>query len=374
MSAEQNINPQDYELLTAYIDGELTDAERVSLEQRLAKESFLQQELNSLRSTVSLIHTLPPMTAPRDFTLTEAMVSSPKIIPFKPRRRMQPSYLSLVASVLLMLFGLMFMLTEFGDMQSLSAELSAPSQSDSALEKTAPPIVADAPPNNANLQAERAIEEPTILDATLAEELEEIPADSNDTVMNQSAPSIDERDDEFRQEDFGSDAVDTTADGMLLYSVEASSEVDETALDNDTDGYSIAGETQALDDIAEQDLALQDAPQPMAASGFADMEETLTDTASTGSEAPNINDASGEGVLDEAESDDVGEPNEVLGRVMSAVSDVTSAPPPESTVIREREQAPTTQAFDNSQIGIVALIIGFVLFIVSIFVIRRNRS
>ncbi|PJF34128.1 MAG: hypothetical protein CUN57_00340, partial [Phototrophicales bacterium] len=113
MSAEQQISPQDYELLSAYIDGELTDAERNTLEQRLTTEPTLQRELSSLRNTVNLIHQIQPMTAPRNFTLTADMVTPQNVIQLQPRRRrVQPDYLSLVASVLLMLFGVMFMLSE----------------------------------------------------------------------------------------------------------------------------------------------------------------------------------------------------------------------------------------------------------------------
>lgn len=61
---------QDYELLTAYIDDELSPADRQRLEQRLATDTQLRAEMESLRETSAIIRTLPPLTAPRDFTLT----------------------------------------------------------------------------------------------------------------------------------------------------------------------------------------------------------------------------------------------------------------------------------------------------------------
>lgn len=74
MSAEWNVSDRDYELLSAYLDGGLAAVERQALERRLAAEPQLRDELAALRETVSLLHQLPPLKAPRNFTLTPAMV------------------------------------------------------------------------------------------------------------------------------------------------------------------------------------------------------------------------------------------------------------------------------------------------------------
>ncbi|MCU0482508.1 MAG: hypothetical protein MUE54_15030 [Anaerolineae bacterium] len=76
MSAEQNLNPQDLELLSAYLDNMLNDAERSALEARLANDAVLRAELDGLRATIALINGLPTLKAPRNFTLTPAMVKS----------------------------------------------------------------------------------------------------------------------------------------------------------------------------------------------------------------------------------------------------------------------------------------------------------
>jgi anti-sigma factor RsiW len=68
------VNEQDIELLSAYLDGELSDSEREQLEQRLQAEPDLRRELESLRQLVALVRTVPMLKAPRDFTLTPAMV------------------------------------------------------------------------------------------------------------------------------------------------------------------------------------------------------------------------------------------------------------------------------------------------------------
>ncbi|MEM8530405.1 MAG: hypothetical protein AAGF95_06155 [Chloroflexota bacterium] len=64
----------DLSLLSAYIDGTTTDAERIALEKRLQREPALQQELSELRVTISLLHDLPPVTPPRSFTIDPATV------------------------------------------------------------------------------------------------------------------------------------------------------------------------------------------------------------------------------------------------------------------------------------------------------------
>ena len=63
----------DIELLSAYIDGELGDAERIELNNRLENEPALKAELDSLQTTVEILHSLPRLKAPRDFRLDPAV-------------------------------------------------------------------------------------------------------------------------------------------------------------------------------------------------------------------------------------------------------------------------------------------------------------
>src|SRR5689334_15787630 len=74
MSAERNFTDQDYELLSAYLDGALAEAERAALETRLQNDDGLRQELATLQQTVNFVRGLPPLKAPRNFTLTSSMV------------------------------------------------------------------------------------------------------------------------------------------------------------------------------------------------------------------------------------------------------------------------------------------------------------
>lgn len=71
------LTEHDAELLSAYINGELTADEAATLEQRLTEDAFLRRELAALRQIVSLIQALPEVKAPRNFTLTPDMVAVP---------------------------------------------------------------------------------------------------------------------------------------------------------------------------------------------------------------------------------------------------------------------------------------------------------
>ena len=57
------------ERLSAYLDGELSDAERVALEAHLPTCEQCQGELAALRQTRALLRALPAPALPRDFTL-----------------------------------------------------------------------------------------------------------------------------------------------------------------------------------------------------------------------------------------------------------------------------------------------------------------
>lgn len=104
------LNDQDYELLSAYMDGALAPDERTALEARLAAETELREELEALQSTVALIRALPVREAPRNFTLTRGMVQARRPA---PRRFMLTStaisFVSAAAAVFLIGFSLLLL-------------------------------------------------------------------------------------------------------------------------------------------------------------------------------------------------------------------------------------------------------------------------
>lgn len=62
------------ELLSAYIDGQVTPVERQRVEQTLAVDAQIRERYETMRMTVNLMQTAPPMRVPRAFVLSEAQV------------------------------------------------------------------------------------------------------------------------------------------------------------------------------------------------------------------------------------------------------------------------------------------------------------
>jgi hypothetical protein len=67
------ISFRDVEKLSAYLDGELRQADRTRLEGRLAKNADLRSTLEDLRQARELVRLTPRHRAPRNFTLTPKM-------------------------------------------------------------------------------------------------------------------------------------------------------------------------------------------------------------------------------------------------------------------------------------------------------------
>lgn len=103
------ITDQDLELLSAYLDGELTTAERLALDARLQSEPELRRELETLRATVGLIRALPPVKAPRDYTLDERVTRPARLWIFPATATF--SALSAAAATLLLVLGVITLLS-----------------------------------------------------------------------------------------------------------------------------------------------------------------------------------------------------------------------------------------------------------------------
>lgn len=64
-----NLSAEDIELLSSYLDNELTIAERMALERRLRTDPDLRLELEELRATTVMLQNVPSVVPPRSFTL-----------------------------------------------------------------------------------------------------------------------------------------------------------------------------------------------------------------------------------------------------------------------------------------------------------------
>src|SRR5512133_3449446 len=72
---------RDIELLSSYLDGQLSSADAARLETRLLTDRELRSVLRDLRSTRSALRRLPMRKAPRNFTLTPKMVGKNPPLP-----------------------------------------------------------------------------------------------------------------------------------------------------------------------------------------------------------------------------------------------------------------------------------------------------
>lgn len=68
------MNDHDLELLSSYLDGQLTPSDSARLESRLKSDGGLASTLDDLRAARTLLRQLPKRRAPRNFTLTRKMV------------------------------------------------------------------------------------------------------------------------------------------------------------------------------------------------------------------------------------------------------------------------------------------------------------
>ncbi len=147
---DPQLNDSDLELLSAYIDQQLTAADRATLEQRLEHEPALQLALEELRTTVGLLRELPAARPPRSFALDPRSVA--------PKRSWSFPWMqlgsALVAATLLLVFG--FVLTRGtgggGSPASAPMAASAPTSAPAAAAPTfapAAPMSAAAEPTAA---------------------------------------------------------------------------------------------------------------------------------------------------------------------------------------------------------------------------------
>lgn len=98
---------RDLELLSSYLDGQLSPSDSARLEARLSSDRNLRSVLDDLRSARSLLRQLPMRKAPRNFTLTPKMVGRN---PPLPRAYPAFRFASTLATILLFFtFGLNFL-------------------------------------------------------------------------------------------------------------------------------------------------------------------------------------------------------------------------------------------------------------------------
>jgi len=106
--SSQSLSDRDYELISAYLDGEVDIRQKKVIENRLAQDAQFKSAYEQLFRTRRLMRSQPLLRAPRNYTLSPKMLStsqtSPKaLLPFPLLLRTVSAFASLV---FLVLFGL----------------------------------------------------------------------------------------------------------------------------------------------------------------------------------------------------------------------------------------------------------------------------
>ena len=136
------IFPEDWERLSAYLDGQLPEREKEDLRQRLDAQPELQRALEELRRTKMVLRSAPRRRVPHNFTITPAMLPQRK--PWFP---LVPvfSFASAMALILLVFsigFSLLPGLNNSTEMLAPApAATRVPAASDQAGSNGQPPII-----------------------------------------------------------------------------------------------------------------------------------------------------------------------------------------------------------------------------------------
>lgn len=105
------MKPRDVELLSAYLDGQLSPSDSARLETRLQTDRELVAVMNDLRTARGYLRQLPKRRAPRNFTLTRKMVG---LNPPLPRSYPVFRFTTAIATLLFFLtYGLNFLAPQF---------------------------------------------------------------------------------------------------------------------------------------------------------------------------------------------------------------------------------------------------------------------
>lgn len=102
------------ELLSAFLDGEVSALERSQIEEALASDPDTAWRLDALRQTVTLVKALPRVSLPRSFTLSEADLVLVRTPSFWQRLFANPPALRNAAALATVLFLALFL----GDLMS----------------------------------------------------------------------------------------------------------------------------------------------------------------------------------------------------------------------------------------------------------------
>ena len=118
-------SPQDWQLISAYLDGQLTPKDKTRLEARLRTEADLQQAYLDMRQTRYLLKSAKNIKAPRNFTISEEQARSIK--PVRTFRFLPMLSISSVLAVILLIFISFYDVSKRPGLTSVAMEPAAES-------------------------------------------------------------------------------------------------------------------------------------------------------------------------------------------------------------------------------------------------------
>ncbi|MBE3039866.1 MAG: hypothetical protein IMZ62_13780 [Chloroflexi bacterium] len=101
------LSPKDWQLLSEYVDGQLSARQKEKLEQRLQADVGLRQGVEEMRQTRAILRSVPRLKVPHNFTLTRAMASEALLRSPWVRVLSYSSVLSLALVIITVLFQLL---------------------------------------------------------------------------------------------------------------------------------------------------------------------------------------------------------------------------------------------------------------------------
>lgn len=143
MRQQQTLPPKDWQILSEFLDGQLSSREQNRLEERLRAEPELRAALDSLRGTRAVLRSVRMQRVPRNFTLTPAMVEQTRP---KPLLRLVP--VLNFASALAALAVVIVLAVQFLPGATAAAPAAAPQAPQTTLTtslKAAPPAAESTP-------------------------------------------------------------------------------------------------------------------------------------------------------------------------------------------------------------------------------------
>lgn len=161
-----DVSSQDWQLLSEYIDDELSGKQKSRLEERLESERSLREAVQRLRNTKRVLRSAPHLSAPRRFTLTSEMVGQSTPRPLFPVFRLATAVVSILL-VAVLVFDFSDAVLPFGGMAPAAPvarrEVSEGANADKSAEQPEPESaemesLAEEPQEEPTMAEEEAVE------------------------------------------------------------------------------------------------------------------------------------------------------------------------------------------------------------------------